>query len=153
MATIGEQRDFWRFSLEIYGRPAVSPALILLQDRDGKDVNILLFCLYAGLVLGRRIGSEDIAALQAAVGGWSETVTQKLRAVRRDLKPMAADPEIAALRRAVQAAELDAERLAQARLEAALPAGPREAAGIELARVNLLSYAGEATAALIELLA
>jgi uncharacterized protein (TIGR02444 family) len=152
MATTRETGDFWRFTLEIYGRPEVSSRLIELQDRDGKDVNILLFCLYAGLVLGRRLGPADIAALAAAVSGWNAAVTQKLRAVRRDLKPMAADPGVAELRRAVQAAELDAERLAQARLEAALPAGPGEVAEAGLARANLLAYAGPATQALADLI-
>ncbi len=149
MATIG---DFWRFTLETYEKPGVSPQLIQLQDEAGRDVNILLCCLYAGLRLGLSLGPGELEALAAAVEPWNSLVTQKLRAVRRDLKPLAADPAVAELRRAVQATELEAERLAQARLEAALPAGPIEKASAELARANLIAYAGEAGAKLVDLL-
>ncbi|HVJ52247.1 MAG TPA: TIGR02444 family protein [Aliidongia sp.] len=145
MTMAGEHGDFWRFTLEIYGRSQVSPRLIELQDRDGRDVNILLYCLYAGLVLGRRLGRGDIALLEQAVAGWNMMVTHKLRTIRRDLKPLAGDPQIAELRRAVQAAELDGERLAQARLQAALPERAAETPGPALARANLMAYAGEST--------
>jgi uncharacterized protein (TIGR02444 family) len=151
MAMRGEQSDFWRFSLEIYGRPNLSPHLIALQDGAGRDVNILLFCLYAGLVLGRRLGPDELVALASSVAGWNAAVTEKLRAVRRDLKPLAADPEIARLRSAVQVAELDAERLGQGRIEAALSEGPREAPGAYLARANLFAYGGSNAAALVDL--
>src|SRR5271154_555251 len=118
MATIG---DFWRFTLETYEKPGVSPLLIQLQDEADRDVNILLCCLYAGLRLGLRLGSGELAALAAAVEPWNSMVTQKLRTVRRDLKPLTADPAVAELRRAVQTTELQAERLGQARLGGAPP--------------------------------
>jgi len=35
---------FWAFSLALYGKPGVAPALLGLQDRLGVDVNLLLFC-------------------------------------------------------------------------------------------------------------
>ena len=135
---------FWRFTLDIYARPGVSALCIALQDQDGRDVNILLLALYAGLELGRRLAAADLAALEAAAVGWSGRVTRPLRAVRRDLKAWAADPAVAALRGAVQAAEIEAERLAQQHLLAALPPGPVEAPGQALAAANLRLYAGGA---------
>jgi uncharacterized protein (TIGR02444 family) len=140
--------EFWRFSLQTYARSTVSALCIELQDRDGRDVNILLLALFAGLVLGRRLAAEDFAALDAATAPWRDRITQKLRAVRRDLKSWTGDPAAQALRRAVEAAEIEAERLAQRQLLAALPAGPVEAPGQDLACANLRVYAGTAAEAL-----
>jgi uncharacterized protein (TIGR02444 family) len=148
MTTSAQAEDFWRFTLEIYARPDVSSRCIELQDEHGRDVNILLYCLYAGLILGRRLGGTELALLESAAAPWTETVTQKLRAARRSLKTWAEDPQVAELRRMVQAAEIDAERLAQARLETALPESPVAAPGPTLARDNLRAYAGDAAEAL-----
>jgi uncharacterized protein (TIGR02444 family) len=143
-----QTEEFWRFTLETYARPGVSALCIELQDRDGRDVNLLLLALYAGLVLGRRLSAADFAALASASAAWRDRVTSPLRAVRRDLKPLAGDPAVAALRSAVQAAEIEAERLAQRQLQSALPDGPVEQTGPDLARANLYAYAGAAAEAL-----
>jgi uncharacterized protein (TIGR02444 family) len=143
-----ETEAFWQFSLAIYARPGVAERCIALQDGAGRDVNLLLLALYAGLKLGRRLDAGDFAALEEAVAGWTEAVTAKLRAVRRALKPSADDAAIAALRKTVQDAELDAERLAQRLLLAALPEGAAELPGADLARANLAAYAGPDAAAL-----
>ena len=142
---------FWRFSQESYDRPGVAALCLALQDRDGRDVNILLLALYAGAVLGRRLDAQDFAALEAAVAAWRDQVTLPLRAARRGLKGWAADPGAMALRRSVQAAELESERLAQGLLLAALPDGPAEASGRALSRANLLLYGGDEAAALADL--
>jgi uncharacterized protein (TIGR02444 family) len=139
---------FWQFTLAIYARPGVSPRCIELQDRDGRDVNILLLALFCGLVLGRRLGEQDIAALEAAIADWTRRVSRPLRLVRRDLKSWAGDPDIAAFRGTVQAVEIEAERLAQAQLLGALQEGGAEAPGPDLARANLTLYAGAAAEAL-----
>jgi uncharacterized protein (TIGR02444 family) len=136
--------EFWQFTLATYAKPGVSAACIALQDQSGRDVNLLLLALYAGLVLGRRLTSADFAGLEAGSAGWRDRVTAPLRAVRRDLKAWSTDPQAAALRGAVQAAEIEAERLAQRQLSTALPAGPAEAPGGDLARDNLRCYAGAA---------
>ena len=39
---------FWDFSLEIYAKPGVAQACLALQDECGADVNLLLFCCWAG---------------------------------------------------------------------------------------------------------
>jgi uncharacterized protein (TIGR02444 family) len=146
-----QTEGFWHFTLETYARPGVSALCIELQDRDGRDVNLLLLALYAGRVLGRRLSAADFATLETDSAAWRVRVTSPLRAVRRDLKPLAGDPTIAALRSAVQAAEIEAERLAQLQLIAALPGGPAEAPGPDLARSNLNAYAGAAAEALASL--
>src|ERR1700735_3449040 len=136
--------EFWQFTLVTYAKPGVSAVCIVLHYNDGRDVNLLLLALYAGLVLGRRLTAADFAGLEDASAGWRGRVTAPLRAVRRDLKAWNADPQAPALRSTVQAAEIEAERLAQLQLVASLPAGPVEAPGGELARDNLRCYAGAA---------
>jgi uncharacterized protein (TIGR02444 family) len=44
-----ENEAFWRFSLAFYERPGVADALIALQDREGFDVNLVLFALWLGI--------------------------------------------------------------------------------------------------------
>src|SRR5436190_572701 len=56
---------FWRFSLAFYARPGVAQALIALQDRSGRDVNLTLFGLWLGVVRGAWL---DAAGLTAAEG-------------------------------------------------------------------------------------
>jgi hypothetical protein len=126
--------EFWQFSLETYARPGVSAACIALQDTSGCDVNILLLALYAGMVLGHRLDRDR--------------VTQPLRAARRNAKAWAADPEVAAFRAAVQATEIEAERLAQRQLLSLLDDGPIESPCRDLALANLAIYAGSAAAEL-----
>lgn len=111
---------FWDFSLAVYHRPGVAQACLALQDRRGLDVNLLLFCCWAGS-LGRRLERQDIARLRRAVGDWQERVVGPLREVRRRLKGLshAAGGEGSALRQAVKDCEFEAERIEQAMLHAA----------------------------------
>jgi uncharacterized protein (TIGR02444 family) len=46
---MSEDEAFWCFSLAFYERPGVADALIALQDRDGFDVNLVLFALWLGI--------------------------------------------------------------------------------------------------------
>ena len=115
--------DFWNFSLGLYGRPGVAAACLALQDGQGLDVNLLLFCCWHGQA-GRRLEEADLRRAMAAAEPWQRDVVQPLRAVRRRLKagvaPISA-AESEALRRRVNDLELESERIAQAALEA-LPA-------------------------------
>ncbi|MGB8843539.1 MAG: DUF2390 domain-containing protein, partial [Aliidongia sp.] len=79
---------------------------------------------------------------------WRDRVTQPLRAARRNAKAWAADPEVAAFRAAVQATEIEAERLAQRQLLSLLDDGPIESPCRDLALANLAIYAGSAAAEL-----
>ena len=62
MAIDFEAHPFWDYSLAVYGRDGVSPALITFQDRHDLDVNILLLCLWAG-----HSGRPDIVCAIRAV--------------------------------------------------------------------------------------
>lgn len=119
MQPVAEEK-FWGFSCEFYARPGVETTLLALQDEEGLDVSILLFCLYAaarGVAL-----DEALAASMNAIGkAWGARVVAPLRAARRELKSLA--PE-GTLRAEVKRLELDAERAMHVALEGLLPEGP-----------------------------
>ncbi|MGB5949325.1 MAG: TIGR02444 family protein [Parvibaculum sp.] len=119
--------DFWDFSLVLYARPGVEAALLALQDEEGLDVNLILFCLYAG-ARGRSLEEATLAGMRGIGAGWGQGVVAPLRAARRALKPIAeGDAAAARLRAEVKRLELAAEKEMQLRLDAllagALPAG------------------------------
>jgi uncharacterized protein (TIGR02444 family) len=113
---------FWDFSLSVYARPGVAAACLELQDRHDLDVNLLLYCLFAGS-MGRRLTRPDVEEVDAAVRVWRDLVVRPLRRVRRHLKTEDTLPRepVTALRRAVQEQELSAERLQQDLLWARFP--------------------------------
>jgi uncharacterized protein (TIGR02444 family) len=121
---------FWTFSLRLYGRPGVPPACLTLQEKQGVDVNVLLFCLFAARS-GRALAMDDVREVIAAVDPWKAGAVVSLRAARVYLREPAAfiDAEgAAALRQRVKALEPVARRGAPA-------AGPDAAA-----RVNAGAY-------------
>lgn len=106
---------FWTFSLSVYGRKGVPPACLTLQDQSGVDVNVLLFCLYLGS-RGRALSQADVAAIRETVEHWRHDIVVAIRQARRSLKEPPAPfqgPAVDALRKAVKAAELEAERIQQ----------------------------------------
>src|SRR5260370_33885282 len=99
---------FWRFSLALYGRHGVAGALIALQDRAGRDVNLILFALWTGVVHGLRLDSAGLAAAETAIAGLRDNAVEPLRALRRRLKA-APGSDSQELRRRVLATELPTE--------------------------------------------
>jgi uncharacterized protein (TIGR02444 family) len=134
----------WRFSLAFHARPGVAEALITLQDRDGRDINLILFALWLA-VFGRRLDRGVLAVAEAAAAPLRGIVTE-LRQMRRRLKSASA-ADMQAMRRRILAAELAGERHAQARIAAAatsaMPAGGDRLA---VAEANLALYLGAASA-------
>lgn len=112
---------FWNFSIATYGRDGVADACIALQEAHGADVNILLFCAWAGCN-GVRLDRAQIGAACGTVREWHDEVVRPLRSVRRRTKT-AVDgcppSELqAALRARIQKIEIDAEHIEQLRLAA-----------------------------------
>lgn len=113
---------FWSFSLAVYSDAAVQAECLDLQDRHGIDVNLLLFCAYAGAVRGAVVPDAELRAAAGLVDEWHKQIVQSLRQARRALKPFATDASAiaasaAALRTDVKAAELESERIEQTILE------------------------------------
>ncbi|WP_247881209.1 TIGR02444 family protein [Skermanella sp. TT6] len=117
--------DLWRFALALYGRPGVSDRCLMLQDRHGCDVTVLLFAAWAGAARGIGLSAQDLAAARTAVEAWHEEVVRPLRAVRRRLKhgpPPAPSGRTGELRAGIQAIEIEAERIELEVLAGRLPA-------------------------------
>lgn len=107
-----QDAPLWEFALALYGREGVEAACLSLQDEAGVDVCELLWHCWLhhhGLACDE---PPDEARR------WQREVTARLRRLRRDLKPEAREHEsVAALRRTIQQAELQAEREALSRLQ------------------------------------
>jgi uncharacterized protein (TIGR02444 family) len=138
---------FWRFSLALYARPGVADALVALQDRAGRDVNLILFGLWLGVTQGRRLGAAERAAAGAAIAAVNQAAVAPLRRLRRQLKP-AADSDLQALRRRIAGLEIAAERQVQHRLAAGFGGPPPDApegGRIAAAEANLALFLGDAS--------
>jgi len=113
--------DFWEFSLALYCREAVANACLSLQDRRGADVNLLLAICW----LARSGYAVSDAALESGLSAtsvWSESILRPLRAVRRSVASFA---EVNAndrqsIKHGLLAVELEAERVSQQKIVAAL---------------------------------
>ena len=135
--------SFWAFTLALYGKPGVAAALIGLQDRLGLDVNMLLFCSWAGANL-RLLSRDDLKAVEAVAEPWQSEVVRPLRALRRRLKggfaPMPAD-RVESYRKRVNELEIEGEHIVQNAM-GAQPRGERQAGAASTAQVvaNLKAY-------------
>jgi len=113
-AVAPDETPFWHFSGTVYARPGVAEACLSLQDRHHLDVNILLFCAWAGS-RGHRLDGGELGSLRLAARPWHEEVVAPLRAARRWLKVQSSLPDTLseAFREEVKALELQAEMLEQ----------------------------------------
>jgi len=136
MTTSPNASPFWTFSLRLYAAKGVPAACLLLQERSGVDVNVLLFCLYAALQ-NRRLDRDDVAGVVETIDDWRADVVVPLRGVRTRLKAMrtiAPAEGVAALRERVKSVELEAERLEQEGLFARWPMSGLGSADAAIAR-------------------
>jgi uncharacterized protein (TIGR02444 family) len=111
--------------LRLYGRPAIAPACLALQDGAGADVNLLLFLLFLA-EQKRRLSAEDIQRLDLAVAQWREAVVKPLRDLRRGLKQgidFIPGPVSETFRNQIKRLELESEQIEQHRLEELAAAG------------------------------
>jgi len=132
----------WAFAVDLYQRPGVSEACLLLQDRLGVDVSLLLFALYVAAKRGRMLATADLEELERAVAPWREEVVKPLRALRRRLKSgpaPAPSPAAERLRERIKAAELHAEQIELAVLAQRLDSLPALRPGATVDISKLLS--------------
>jgi uncharacterized protein (TIGR02444 family) len=107
--------SFWDFSLALYGKPGVAHALIGLQDRLGVDVNMLLYCCWAG-AYGRALSADDLAQVEAVAEPWQAEVVRPLRDLRRRLKggfEGIPSDRVESFRRRLNELEIEGEHVAQ----------------------------------------
>lgn len=143
MTDSGPAEKFWMFSLTVYGRPEVERACLGLQFDHGLDVNVVLFCAWAG-ELGISLDKAMFAAQIEAAGKWQELAVQPIRGIRRRLKDLAvAGLSISGrdeLREAIKSAELQAEKLEQSVLVQTLSGLPEGDPSAALADANFDAY-------------
>jgi len=111
--------SLWDFSLLHYARAGVADACLRLQDEQGVNVNLLLWCAWLerrGLVLN----ATRLRSAQLRIHSWDEHYVLPLRQLRRRMKAEfgVADADIERLRTQVKQVELLAERQVQLWLEA-----------------------------------
>lgn len=118
----GQPAELWSFSLEVYAQPEVEQVCLMLQDKLGLDVNLLLACLWVGVSGRGRLDGEELADLEQQVAFWHLEIVEPMRQVRRRLKELArfGGERFAAMRKSVSASELEAEQVEQQMLEQAL---------------------------------
>jgi uncharacterized protein (TIGR02444 family) len=109
-----EETPFWRFSGTVYAHPGVAEACLSLQERHHLDVNLLLFCAWAGS-RGHRLDGGELGQLRSLARPWHDQVVAPLRATRRWLKVQTSVPDSLgeAFREEVKSLELQAEMLEQ----------------------------------------
>lgn len=110
-----EKEAFWRFSLAFYERSGVADALIALQDRDGFDVNLILFALWLGVSGRGTLRGDALATAERVAATLRSEFVEPLRSLRRKLRHHP-DGDVRKLREGVKALELAGEKLVQERL-------------------------------------
>ncbi len=138
--TQDSENPFWAFSLTLYVREGVTAACLDLQERLDLDVNLLLFCCWAGSQ-GRALSGAEIGNLIAATREWRDEVVRPLRGARRWLKgrSLAFGDAATELREDIKAKELAAEAIQQDILHRALPV-PVGASSPGAMAANLRAY-------------
>jgi uncharacterized protein (TIGR02444 family) len=107
------------FAMNVYRCDGVPEATILLQDRGGVDVNVLLLAAFMGAERARSFGPGDVRAAHDRVAQWQRAVVIPLRTIRRQLKngpAPAPNATTTALRDKIKQIELDAEMIELAEL-------------------------------------
>lgn len=140
--------SLWDFSIRVYGEPGVADACLNLQDHNGADVNLLLYCCWLGSHR-RPLTADRLPAIVEATRPWAENVIRPLRRARRWLKSStlpsgSADAARVGLREQIKRSELEAEHLQQTVLEQLTqdhlaPQGPGDSPAA-IAASNLAAY-------------
>jgi len=106
----------WDFSYKVYTNDGIDRLCLRLQDEQGFDVNLLLFCLWFGGIRGE-LTDPALAAAARLSDDWRTVAVRPLRALRRRMKARlgevgeATRPAYEELREEIKRCELEAERL------------------------------------------
>jgi uncharacterized protein (TIGR02444 family) len=121
----------WSFAVDLYQRPGVATACLLIQDVIGADISLIQIVVFAAKI--RRIGLQqaDLENLDNAIAAWRREVIWPLRAVRRRIKSGPEPAPVAAteaLTQHIKIAEIQAEQIELAALARCLDCHLRAAA-------------------------
>ncbi|WP_306252825.1 TIGR02444 family protein [Parvularcula sp. IMCC14364] len=113
--------EFWDWSLKTYDVSGLPEVLLNLQDEFDLDVNLILWCFWAGHWYPG-LSEDQTTELLRSTQSWHCRVTVPLRKLRRDMKDMKdvlTRKACKGVRREVKNLELETERLEQEFLAAA----------------------------------
>src|ERR1700751_4130726 len=108
------ENDLWQFAVSFYSHREVSSACLVLQERLGVDVNVLLFVIFAHISRGFTLDMEQLARVDELVRAWRTEVVQVLRQIRKRLKPgplCSTSPGREEFRNRIKQDELKAEQI------------------------------------------
>ncbi len=118
------EHPFWDFSIKVHGHAGVHEACLAMQVDHAIDVNILFYCCWRGAAGGGPARREDLLRIMEGSSGWQNEIVRPVWTARRKLKPRFGDFPVEftePLRRALIAAELDAEHMEQLQIAALAP--------------------------------
>ncbi|CEK09532.1 TIGR02444 family protein [Legionella hackeliae] len=76
---------FWQFSLKVYQQTSVKECCLLLQNSQGANVNLLLFCCWLSFFVDP-ISHEEFKQACDSIGVWHQQITTTLRQARQHAK-------------------------------------------------------------------
>jgi len=126
---------FWDFSLALYRQPGVQEACLDLQDHAGLDVNLLLYCCWAGQG-GHVFTHNELRRLQGLSANWQGGILRPFRQIRQRIGK---ESDAEGCYAAAKSLELQLERLEQSRLLAEVPVRWGKG-GRDSAAANLRTY-------------
>lgn len=108
----------WEFSLRLYRQPGVEPLCLMLQNQWRADINVLFWLRWLETE-SMAINATRIRLAETHIATWKKDAVLPLRKLRTEMKQHygVSDKGIEATREAIKAAELQAERVVQMRLE------------------------------------
>ncbi len=137
--------ELWRYSTQIYQITDVENSCLQLQNQFDADVNILLYCCWAG---EKKIplSSEELSTMQATTAPW-QNILKPLRDARQMMKqhviPIPADQRQQTVNN-MSELELNAEHMEQLALEACVDITAKtpsaELSSTECCAQNLFTY-------------
>jgi uncharacterized protein (TIGR02444 family) len=138
---VSDTFPLWTFTLEVYKRSGVEDLCLRLQDVHGLDISVLLAGAWIGAT-GRVLVDEEIEALLDDSDAARQRV-QRLRSIRRAVRPRRAEAEYGELYRALKRAELAAEKVVSRQLFDWIEAhaGPAGGPSLAFARATMRAYA------------
>ena len=72
----------WLFAVDLYQRPGVSKACLLLQDLLGADISLLLFVLFVAEKYRTMLDPSELESLDNVIAAWRCEVIWPLRSIR-----------------------------------------------------------------------
>lgn len=116
------------FALALYADKRVAGPLLEWQERFGVDINVIIYAAWLGAEKSALASDQSIRMVDAAVAQWREQVVVPLRRARKWLKAHEDfDEQSRHIRRDVKRVELEAELASLRRLAIAPP--PRAEGG------------------------